>query len=391
MATEPATERQREGLQKWGVAPAAATNPALSKREASDWMDELSAVSKGARPDRANLHHVPPSGLPVPVTPPASMGAALAPNAPPMSPVEIWGFNAAQVGLIKEIVSPAVPLTDRQLHIFLYNARRLGLDPVARQIFAIVYKGKEGKPDTLSIQTSIDGYRAIAARTGQTDGIDAPVFGPEVDIDGGRYPEWASVTVYRKGASRGFTAVVRWKEVRRLNRDGSLGDFWIKMPYTMLGKCAEARAWRMAIPADLSGTYTEDEMDQANNPPPAPLPPEGGGTHSIPPGEKAGAIDVESASSPPVGEAAAPAPKPAAPRTLDTPDPVDLVNVVQEISAAANTSNPRINRLRHELVEGWCAKRALKDLNEAVNPEKGVALEDLEKLRSLIHDAGVTA
>ena len=138
---------------------------------------------------------------------------------------------------------------------FLAVARHLGLDPLRRQIYCV----KRGQRAV--VQTGIDGYRAIASRTGMLAGIDDAEYGPEDDKG---HPAWARVTVYRlvKGHRYAFTATARWKEYKP---DAS--PMWDRMPFLMLAKCAEALALRKAFPAELSGIYTDAEMEQADNAP----------------------------------------------------------------------------------------------------------------------------
>jgi phage recombination protein Bet len=166
-------------------------------------------------------------------------------------PPQPQAFTPDQVELIKKTV--AVGATDDELQLFMYVAKKTGLDPFTRQIYAIKRQGKMG------IQTGIDGYRVVADRTGLLAGISDP---SHTEAENAKYPLTATVTVKKllpNGAVADFTATARWSEYN------AGGPMWAKMPYLMLGKCAEALALRKAFPADLSGVYTTEEMAQADN------------------------------------------------------------------------------------------------------------------------------
>jgi phage recombination protein Bet len=172
-----------------------------------------------------------------------------------MLPQQAGALSGNQVQLIKDTIAREQNLTHDELRLFLYAAERHGLDPLARQIYAVKRGGK------MTIQTGIDGYRAIAARTGQYAGSDDAVF-----EEGEAFPRLARVTVYRfvQGQRCAFTATAYWAEY--YPGDSAAGTMWRKMPHTMLAKVAEALALRKGFPAELSGLYTTDEMDQAREP-----------------------------------------------------------------------------------------------------------------------------
>lgn len=159
-------------------------------------------------------------------------------------------FTPEQVDLIKKTV--AVGSTTDELKLFLTVAKRSGLDPFTKQIHFVKRGGR------VTIQTGIDGYRAIAERTGTLAGIDDAVFDTETE----QHPKKASVTVYRIVGEMKvpFTASARWAEYVP---QGGQDFMWKKMPYLMLGKVAESLALRKAFPNDLSGLYTNEEMAQA--------------------------------------------------------------------------------------------------------------------------------
>lgn len=163
-------------------------------------------------------------------------------------------FTKDQVELIKRTVAHGT--TDDELALFLYQSRKTGLDPLAGQIHCV--KRRSGEEQKMSIQTAIDGYRLIADRTGKYAGNDDPVFDDETT------PTKATVTVYKivDGQRCPFTATARWSQYFPGEKQGFM---WKKMPHLMLGKCAEALALRKAFPAELSGVYTNEEMEQAHS------------------------------------------------------------------------------------------------------------------------------
>lgn len=145
------------------------------------------------------------------------------------------------------------------LAVFLHYAQRTGLDPFARQLYMIERGGK------FTIQSSIDGLRIVAQRSGEYAGQVGPYWcgedGAWTDIWLEKTPPLAAkVGVLRKGFIEPLWAVAKF--------DGynANSPIWKKMPDLMIAKCAEALALRKAFPNDLSGIYTAEEMEQAGSP-----------------------------------------------------------------------------------------------------------------------------
>ncbi len=186
-------------------------------------------------------------------------------------------FTARQIAALEHM--GVAEASEADLGVFFHVCKRSGLDPFARQIYMISRQARENVNGDWqyvtkqTIQTGIDGFRLIGRRAADKAGHKIRLDAPEWAKDDGTWrPVWskawglpvaARVTIHRDGEP--FTAIALFDEYAQTNRNGDLTAMWKQRSAGQLAKCAEALAWRMAFPQDLSGIYTDEEMGQADN------------------------------------------------------------------------------------------------------------------------------
>jgi phage recombination protein Bet len=188
----------------------------------------------------------------------------------------LLAFSDDQIALIRKQIAPKA--TPDELQLFLYVAKKTGLDPLTRQVYCIHRRAKvDGKwVERMTIQTGIDGYRVVAQRGGDYAGQTEPDYAYK--NPGDKVPMCAKVSVlkFAPNGERYVAAVgvAFWDEYCPMTdewvNDQKTGKqipqgMWLKMPHGQLAKVAEAIALRKAFPQDLSAIYTTIEMEQADN------------------------------------------------------------------------------------------------------------------------------
>lgn len=164
-------------------------------------------------------------------------------------------YSQDQLELIKRTVCRGA--TNDELELFLYTCDRTGLDPLMKQIHAVKRK------DTMTMQTSIDGFRSIAERTKRY----APGMPTKYDYkpDGSLLNATAFVKKLTDDGTWHEVSYTAFFDEFKQSFNGTLGKFWLQMPHVMLAKCAEAGALRRAFPYEMSKIYTHEEMHNGLN------------------------------------------------------------------------------------------------------------------------------
>ena len=169
-------------------------------------------------------------------------------------------FTTAEAEALRDTIG--ADMSDAQFTLFLAQASRLGLDPISRQCYGWVDRGK------VVMMTSIDGLRVVCSRTGKFRGI----IGPQWCGDDGVWTGFADDGAPNAWLSQKPPAAARvgilhadydkpvWG-VATFAQYGKTHGVWKAGAPHMLAKCAEAIARRTAFPQDLAGVYTDDEID----------------------------------------------------------------------------------------------------------------------------------
>jgi phage recombination protein Bet len=149
-----------------------------------------------------------------------------------------------------------------QIAYFFEICKRKHLDPFLKYVHMIERNERDPKKEgawikSYTIQTSLDGMRAIAQRNVKVINYRRTVRKAEGEIYG-----CCEIATADRGT---YYDEVPLSEYIGKTKTGDVTKFWKQFPQTMIKKVAEESVLRMLCPEDLSNIYGDDEMDQADN------------------------------------------------------------------------------------------------------------------------------
>lgn len=204
-------------------------------------------------------------------------------NIVPISKAGAVAYSDRDLALIKRTV--AADTNSDEFDLFIWTAKHMGLDPLRRQVYAMVFSKDDPKKRRMSIIVGIDGFRAIAERTGNyRPDENEPLIEYDPALKSHTNPlgivkATARVWKFAHGSWHPVTGVAYWDEFapvkdewaydveagkRKPTGRSTLDGNWPKMPRVMLPKCAEAQALRKGWPDDFSNVYAPEEVDRSH-------------------------------------------------------------------------------------------------------------------------------
>lgn len=173
---------------------------------------------------------------------------------------EMAKYSREDMELLRETICKGC--TPQDFKLFMMVCQRTKLDPFAKQIYAVPRWDSKLNRNSMTIQTSIDGFRLVAERTGKY----APGKATEYQFEQGKL---ISATSFIKkqtndGSWHEVSYTAFFDEYCQKTKDGRPTKFWADMPRVMLAKVAEAACLRKCFPMELSQIYTREEMAQAD-------------------------------------------------------------------------------------------------------------------------------
>lgn len=280
-----------------------------------------------------------------------------------MSQDQLAYFSEEQKKLIKSTICPGA--TDQELALFAEICKQTKLNPFTRQIYAQKRRSKDQRTqqwvEKWSFETSIDGARVVAERSGEYEGQVGPQWcgqdGVWCDVWLSKEPPKAArVGVWKKGFREPTWGTARWDEYVQVTKDGEPTSMWRKMPASQLAKCAEMLALRKGFPNDLSGVYAPEEMAQSENPQIGP------GENTSIRAQRDGEPEVLAAAKPPTDLRA---------RLTGNVVPKTTQHVGEVLAAVKSAASQAIERHLEVMVDEVRGMAALP--SEAVEPEVKVA------------------